>query len=135
MSAVAIIVALLQGHAPLLASVASANIMGGTLPQGTPLPAIAVTEVSLTERPHVEAHALATSVTARVQVTIVAATYPAQKAMLALARKACNYKSGLIAGITVTSVMRIANGPDFNDPDAGYFQQSMDFAVTYSEVN
>lgn len=135
MSAVAVIVALLKAHAPLLASVDNANIMGGTLPQGTPLPAIAVTEVSLIERPHVQAHAPTTSVTARVQVTIVAASYPAQKQLLALARKACNYQSGLIAGVTVTSVMRSSNGPDFNDPEAGYFQQSVDFAVTYEEVN
>lgn len=135
MSAVAVVVALLHGNTTLLASVPKANIMAGVLPQGTTLPCIAVTEVSLAERPHIEAHALTTSVIARVQVTVVAGTYPAQKLLLALARKACNYKRGLIAGVTVTSVMRISNGPDFNDPDTGYFEQSMDFSVTYEEVN
>jgi hypothetical protein len=135
MSAVAVIVSLLQGNAALLAVVAKANIMGGILPTGTTLPAIAVAEVVLTERAHIEAHAVATTVTARVQVTIVANSYPAQKQILTLARKACNYKRGAIAGVSVSSVMRISNGPDFNDPDAGYFQQSVDFAVTYDEVN
>ena len=135
MSAVAVIVALLQGNANLLASVPKTSIMAGTLPQGTPLPCIAVTEISLKERPHIDANALATLVTARVQVMVVARTYPAQKLLLALARKACNYKRGLLAGVTVTSVMRMSNGPDFNDPEAGYFQQSMDFAVTYHELN
>ena len=135
MSGLKIIRALLVANSALIALVPSARVIAGVLPQATALPAIAVTEVSATEIDRIDAQATHTMVTARVQVTVFATTYPTQKTILDAARKACNYQRGTVASITVVSVRRGSNGPDFNDPDTGFFMQSVDFLVTYHEAN
>lgn len=135
MSCVKVIVALLAADAPLLALVPVEKIMAGVIPQGTSLPAVSVTEVSTVEISHIDAQAPYTLVDARVQVTVVAASYPAQKALLAAVRKACNYKRGTLVGVPVVSVRRGSNGPDFNDPETDFYLQSVDFHVIYHEAN
>lgn len=135
MSCVKIVLALLNADAPMLVAVPTARIFAGVIPQGTPLPAVSVMEVSTVEQGHIDAQAPTTIVDSRVQVTVVADTYVAQKQLLGLVRKACNYERGLIKGLQVISVRRLSNGPDFNDPDAGFYTQSVDFLVTYHEPN
>ncbi|MDQ1925228.1 hypothetical protein, partial [Massilia pseudoviolaceinigra] len=76
--------ALLVAHAPLTALVPAARIAAGTIPTGT-LPAIGITEISGIEHDTV-ARAGNSVVTARVQVTVYASSYPQQKAILKAAR-------------------------------------------------
>jgi len=135
MSAVKVIRALLLADAALLALLPAARVVAGVLPQGTLLPAVAITEVSTTETGRIDAQASTTLAEGLVQVTVVAASYPAQKQLLDAVRRACNYERGSIAGIPVVSVRRSANGPDFNDPESGFYMQSVDFRVTYHEAN
>lgn len=135
MSGVKVIRSLLALDAALLALVPAARIMAGVLPQGTALPAVSVTEVSTVELPRIDAQSPTTLVDARVQVSVLAADYPAQKALLTAVRQACNYKRGLLASVQVVSVRRGFNGPDFQDPDSGFFMQSIDFHVIYHEAN
>lgn len=135
MSGVLIIRTLLAANAPLLLLVPAARVMAGVLPQATALPAVSVTEISTVELPHLDAQSPTTLVQERVQVTVLAADYPAQKALLAAARKAVNYQRGVIAGSVVASIRRGANGPDFVDAAAGFFMQSVDFEVIYHEAN
>ncbi len=135
MSCVKIILHLLNANPSMLAAVPTGKIFAGVIPQGTPLPAVSVMEVSTVEQGHIDAQAPTTIVDSRAQVTVVADTYSAQKHVLDLVRKACNYERGLIKGLQVISVRRLANGPDFNDPDAGFYTQSVDFMVTYHEPN
>lgn len=133
MSAVKIIRSLLAADAAVVALVPAGRITAGVLPQGTALPAIAVTEVSRTDRQPLKAGAFAHS-TSRVQVTLFTTTYPQQKQLLGLVRHACRDKTGIVAGVIGVSVLLAGTGPDFNDADAGFYMQSQDFSVSYTEA-
>lgn len=135
MSAVKVIRALLVAHAPVLALVPAARIVAGTVPQGTPLPAIGLTEISRVELPTVSLGQRAVQVTARVQVTVHASAYPEQKAVLQAARLGPGAHTGTVAGVEVRSVMRDVVGPDMTGDDAGVYQQSRDFKVVFVEAN
>jgi hypothetical protein len=135
MSSVKVILALLNAAPALLSEVPAERVFAGAIPMGTVLPAISVMEVSAVEQGTINAQAPTTLVQAMVQVTVATNSYPLQKKLLDLARKACNYQRGQIKGVPVVSVRRLSNGPDFNDPDAGFYTQSVDFAVTYHEAN
>ena len=135
MSAIKVIRALLAAHAPVLALVPAARIVAGTVPQGTPLPAIGLTEISSVELPTVSLGQRAVQVTARVQVTVHASTYPEQKAVLQAARLGPGAHTGTVAGVAVRNVMRDVVGPDMTDDEAGVYQQSRDFKVVLVEAN
>lgn len=135
MSAVKVIRALLVADSAVVALLPAVRIIAGSLPQGTALPAVSINEVSTMEIGRIDAQAETTLTEGRVQVTVIAASYPAQKALLDAVRKACNYERGSIAGVPVVSVRRSGNGPDFNDPESGFYMQSVDFRVTYHEAN
>ena len=135
MSAIKVIRALLAAHAPVLALVPAARIVAGTVPQGMPLPAIGLTEISRVELPTVSLGQRAVQVTARVQLTVHASTYPDQKAVLQAARLGPGAHTGTVAGVEVRSVMRDVVGPDMADDEAGVYQQSRDFKVVFIEAN
>ncbi|MDN2700165.1 hypothetical protein O0882_28030 [Janthinobacterium sp. SUN073] len=135
MSAVKVIRALLAVHAPVLALVPAARIVAGTVPQGMPLPAICLAEISRVELPTVSRGQRTVQVTARVQVTVHASTYPDQKAVLQAARLGAGAHTGTVAGVAVRSVMRDVVGPDMTDDEAGVYQQSRDFKVVFVEAN
>lgn len=135
MSAIKVIRALLVAHAPVLALVPAARIVAGTVPQGMPLPAIGLTEISRVELPTVSLGQRAVQVTARVQVTVHASTYPDQKAVLQAAKLGPGVHTGTVASVEVRSVMRDVVGPDMKDDDAEIYQQSRDFKVVYVETN
>lgn len=132
MSSVKIIRALLVADTALIALVPAVRVMAGILPQGTAWPAIGITEVGGIDHQALSAGATSHS-TSRVQVTIVASSYPEQKVLLRAVRHACRDKRGTIAGITGVSVLLGSKGPDFNDTDTGFFMQSQDFSVSYTE--
>lgn len=135
MSCVAIIRALLAANAALTAAVPASQIYSGPVPNGTALPAIGVVEIVTTEVPHIDGTAPTTIVDGHAEITVAAADYPTLKAVLALARKACNYKSGAIAGFTVIQIRRMSNGPDFIDVASEVCFQSITFSVLYHEPN
>lgn len=135
MSAIKVIRALLVAHAPLLALVPAARIVAGTVSQGTPLPAIGLTEISRVELPTVSLGQRAVQVTSRVQVTVHAGTYPDQKAVLQAARLGAGAHTGTVAGVVVRSVMRDIVGPDLKDDAASIFEQCRDFKVVFVEAN
>ncbi|OEZ80992.1 hypothetical protein JAB6_40270 [Janthinobacterium sp. HH104] len=135
MSAIKVIRALLIAHSPMLALVPAARIVAGTVPLGTPLPAIGLTEISRVELPTVSLGQRAVQVTARVQVTVYASTYPDQKAVLQAAKLDAGAHTGTVADIAVRSVMRDVVGPDMKDDDADIYQQSRDFKVVFVEAN
>lgn len=131
MSAAAIIVQLLTAYAPLTDLVPAENIMAGTVPAGL-IPAVGVKEVGGGEQGTV-ARAGNSLVTTRVQVTVYAASYPQQKALLKAAGLGPGVHTGETAGFAVRSVLRDATGPDLSDDEAKVYEQSRDFKVTYIE--
>lgn len=135
MSAVKVMRALLLAHAPLVALVAAENVMAGTIPQGAVLPAIGIKEIGSSELATVSLGQAAVLVTARVQVTVLAKSYPAVKALLQAAKLGAGAHTGMVAGVQVRSVIRDAVGPDLSDDDAGIYEQSRDFKVAFVEAN
>lgn len=132
MSDVKVVRYLLANNAPLVAVVSTARIQAGLVPQGTALPAIAVTHVSTVRRQHIAAAAKEYCI-ARVQVTVMAADYPTVKSVLALVRSALPRTRGTVNGVALVSLVKDMDGPDFRDDEAGIFMQSVDYIVTFNE--
>jgi hypothetical protein len=135
LSAEKVIFRLLSTNAPLNAVVPATRIFAGFIDLESVLPAIAYNHVSTFENTTIDANSLYALVTTRIQVTIAAKDYPTVKSVLELVRKACNYQRGTINGVIVSSIVREQAGADFRDDEAGIFYQTIDFKVTYHELN
>jgi len=133
MNGVVAVRALLAAHAPLTSLVPVAQIVAGVVPQGSALPALSLMSVSSTDRNIIKAGAVR-RVTERVQVTVLAATYPAAKAILKAVRQAAADCTPTIAGITQVTVHTDSAGPDFLDAQAGIHMQTQDFRVSFNEA-
>ena len=110
-----------------------ARIAAGMLPQGTDLPAISLMSVSSVDR-NVPAPGAKRRVTERVQVTVLARTYPEVKAILAAVRNAAADQMPAIDGLTEVTVHTDSAGPDFLDEETGIHMQSQDFRVAFNEA-
>ena len=133
MNGVVAVRALLVAHAPLTSLVPVAQIVAGVVQQGSALPALSLMSVSSIDRNIIKAGAVR-RVTERVQVTVLAATYPAAKAILKAVRQAAADRSPTIAGITQVTIHTDSAGPDFLDEQAGIHMQTQDFRVSFNEA-
>ena len=132
MRAEKVIHSLLNGAAGVSALVAD-RIYPSPLPQGVTLPALAVEHISTVDLPTIDAAAPYALVQSRIEVTALAKDYPTQKSLIEAVRQACQFESGVIAGVTVVVVLRDGVGPDLRDDDMQVFSQSIDFRVVYHE--
>lgn len=135
MSAVSILRAVLVANAPLTSVVPVTEIISGIIPQGTPLPCLALTDVVGTEVPTIDASSPDVLVDKRVQVTVMSANYVQKKQIIELVRKAANYQRGELDGFKVVSIRRVLEGPDFSATEIGVEMQSIDFSVVFYEPN
>lgn len=110
-----------------------AQIVAGALPQGSGLPAISLMSVSSTDR-NVPAPGPKRRVTERVQVTVLAASYPAAKAIIRAVRAAAADRMPAIDGLTDVTVHTDSAGPDFLDEETGIHMQTQDFRVSFNEA-
>lgn len=134
MSAVAIMRALLLARPALLALVPAARIISGVIPATTALPAISISEVDSNPIETVAHGGPVETIRARVQVTVVATSYPSQKALMAATKLGAGVNTGTVAGFSVLSVLPGGTGPDLNNlDDDGIYEQSRDFMVTFVE--
>lgn len=133
MNGIAAIRQLLAANQALTAIVPAARIAAGVLPQGTALPAISITLVSSVDR-NIPAPVSKRRVTDRVQVTVLASTYPMQRQILAAVRKAAADTMPTVNGISEVVVHTESAGPDFMDEKATIYMGSQDFRVSYNEV-
>jgi hypothetical protein len=133
MSAVKVIRALLQSHPAVVALLPLERVVAGTVPQESELPAIGIREIGRNEFSTVARAENRVLVRSRVQVTVYAKSYPEQKAVLLAAKLGPGVHTGVVAGVTVRSVVRGVVGPDLSEEDAGIFEQSRDFFVSYIE--
>ncbi len=131
---VKVIRALLLGAEPVVAQIVRDSIVAGDVPPDAALPALSIKEVVQVADGAIDAHAEYSIVTSRVQVQVIAEAYQDVKTLRELARRACNFQRGQIAGVDVISIVRDTIGPDLQDP-AGNHSQSIDFKVTYHEPN
>lgn len=132
MEGVAVIRQVLAANAALIALVPAMRIQAGDMPQGTALPAISIVRVSSTDRnlpnPGTYRH-----VRDRVQVNVMASTYPQQRAVLAAIRAAAADQFPTVSGIIRVTIHTDGAGPDFINEQASIYVGSQDFIVTYSE--
>ena len=110
-----------------------ARIAAGMLPQGTDLPAISLMSVSSVDR-NVQAPGAKRRVTERVQVTVLARTYPEVKAIIAAVRQAAADQMPTIDGLFDVTVHTDSAGPDFLDEETGIHMQTQDFRVSFNEA-
>jgi hypothetical protein len=132
MSGVTAIVYLLKNNGTLTASVSASNIKAGVIPVNAVLPAIGVTEVSDVDAFRKVATGANEFAMSRIQVTVMAKTYPSKKAILELVRLACPNQRGTINGVYVDSIMSEGAGPDFDDEEKFIYIQSRDFMVKFT---
>lgn len=126
-----IVGALLRAHAPLTTIVPSTAIKGGSLPEGQSLPALLVRTISLVDQQPLRRTGWCRSV-ARVGVTVRAASYREQNAIIALVRTCCSGRTGNIGGGVRVSVTTMGLGPDIVGPGNSY-EQTQDFRVSFDE--
>jgi hypothetical protein len=132
MDGVAIIWSILKTDTDVLALVPAARISAGVLAEGTTLDAISITKVSSMDRNII--HPLAKRrVNERVQVTVLAATYPRAKAIIRAVRGAAADFIGSAASMTEVTIHTDVGGPDFMDDKASIYMTSQDFIVGFNE--
>ena len=136
MSAVAIVRALLAGHAPLLALVPTENIHVGAAPQGSPLPLVSVTRVYGDEISTIARRQAGKTMRTRVQVTVLSKDpggYAAGEKILKAAALGAGVHTGTVLSYHVKSILPAGEGPDLPVGDDKIHEKSRDFMVTFSE--
>jgi hypothetical protein len=133
MNGVIVVRSLLVADTGLTSLVPEARIAAGSLPQGTLLPAISLMSVSSVDR-NIPAPGSKRRVTERVQITVLARTYPETKAIVAAIRAAAADKMPVVEGLTDVTVHTDSAGPDFLDEETGIHMQSQDFRVAFNEA-
>ncbi len=124
---------LLVGDTGVTALVRPARIAAGMLPQGTDLPAISLMSVSSVDR-NIPAPGPKRRVTERVQVTVLARTYPEAKTLIAAIRAAAADQMPAIDGLVDVTVHTDSAGPDFLDEETGIHMQTQDLRVSFNEA-
>ncbi len=132
MSGVAIIGALLRASGPLVAAISPTRIKAGRLPEGIDLTAVLVRHVTMLDR--IKLDGTSQRLTARIAVTVRAASYRDQGAAIILVRAACNGFVGNIAGFSGISVLPAGLGPDIDGP-GNSFEQTQDFKVSFDQAS
>ena len=133
MNGVIAVRSLLMADTRLTALVPEPRIAAGSLPPGTALPAISLMSVSSVDR-NIPAPGPKRRVTERVQITVLARTYPETKGILAAIRTAAADKMPQIDGLTDVTVHTDSAGPDFLDEETGIHMQTQDFRVSFNEA-
>jgi len=132
MDGVVVVRLLLSQSLTLTGLIPGDRIRAGVLPQGVILPAISITSVSKTDL-NIPSPADRRFVTERVQVSVLAKSYPEQKAVLRAVRTAAADKLyPEVVGVSGITVHTASAGPDFMLEDSIY-TGSQDFMVRYNE--
>lgn len=139
MSGVAVIWYLVKSSAGVIAVVPAARIMAGGLPLNTPMPAIAVTQISsVPENQHLKRDETPKAHVDRVQVTVFRknspddAGYPGLKPLLDLVLAACPSQRGTVNGVAVQGITPDLEGPDIAIPALALVTRSRDFLVRWT---
>ncbi len=133
MNGVAAVRQVLIADAALIALVPATRIAAGVLPLDTALPAISVSSIGSNDR-NLPSPGTYRHVSERVQVTVMAATYPSQKAILKAVRHAAADQFPTVSDINAVTIHTETAGPDFMDEAASIYLGSQDFRVTFSET-
>lgn len=120
---------LLRAAAPVVAVVPVERIKAGSLPENAELLALLLRTVSSVEVQKL-VRGTYTRTTDRVAVTVRAASWREQVAVMQLVKTACAGRTGNIGGGLRVSILTAGLGPDVRGP-ANSFEQTLDFRVSY----
>lgn len=135
MSGVSVVWYILKSNTALISAVPEERIKSGVLPLKTVLPAISVASVDGFDAfQPVDMPGTARMLIERVQVTVLAKTYPSKNSIMDLVRKALPLSRGTINSILVDSILPDSLGPDLDDPETQIYTLSRDFIVRWHEV-
>lgn len=129
-NAIKVVLALLRANPALLAMVPVDRHFTGSIPQGASLPALALSNVSDSDRLTVSGDETTVTETGRVQVTVAAKDYPTKERVIGAVRSACDNKRGQIGGITVNNVRNAGIGPDLDNEAVAIYGRTIDLMVT-----
>ena len=130
MSGVAVVRYTLANNSALTAVVAASKIMAGVVPLNTVLPAISIRQISGNELATIRRTGNEL-VSERIQVSVLAPTYPQQKSILGLIVDALPSLRATVNGVVVDSIERGFYGPDMYAEEPVTYQQSIDYIVRY----
>lgn len=129
MTGASIVGELLRASAALGVVVPAAQIKGGRLPEDITLPALLVRTVSVIDRQPLKRGATNRR-TDRVAVTVRAASWREQLAIIELVRTICAGRTGDVGGGKRVSILTAGTGPDLDGP-GNSFEQTQDFRVSF----
>ena len=130
MSAEAAAYALLAA-ASAVTSIVATRIFPGQLPEGTALPALVIEHISSVRLGRLDAQAATHPTQTRVQVNLLASTYPQLKALRDAVTAALQFQRGALGGGAVITILPDVAGPDLIDPAMTLFHQPLDFLVVH----
>ena len=130
MSAEKVIYDLLSKNTALLVVVPKTRMYSGVIPIDAAYPALCYNLVSSGDTNAIGLTTMKSS--SRIQVTAVARSYPAVKALADKIRVACNLKRGTFNGIVTDSVIMDNIGADYRDDETGVFYSTVDFNVVHN---
>jgi len=137
MSATVIVRTLLANNAALTALIPADQIRAGTLPIGTPMPAITLDQISRFERVPLGLNSPTVIATCRIQVTVFSqisnegGDYATLEAAIELVRLALPNMRASVAGFAVDSIRPDYTAQPFEDTDLRLLSQSKDFMVQF----
>jgi hypothetical protein len=105
------------------------RIKAGALPDDVVLPALLVRCVSSVDRQPLKRGVTTRSVD-RISVTVRAASYRDQRALIGLLKPRVANGAGAVAGAQRVSILTAGTGPDVRGP-GNSFEQTQDFRVSY----
>lgn len=126
-----IVAALMIADTPIAALVASGNIKLAQLPDGVALPALLARTVSIVDRQRLTRGGKRRR-TDRVSVTVRAASYRSQVAIIAQVRTLFDTLVTDVTGAGRVSILLAGTGPDLAGP-ANSFEQTQDVRVSFDE--
>lgn len=131
MSGVAVVRSLLAGYSNLTAIVPASRIYAGVLPVNIQMPAISIEQISGQQMNNLAMSSDGYLVEERVQITVLAKSYPQVKTILGHVRLACPLSRGTVNTINCQGVIPDTEGPDIFDQVTRLYSQSQDYIVFY----
>lgn len=130
MSAEKVIYNLLSTNTALIAVVPKTRIYAGLVPIDATYPALCYNLVSSFDNNAIGLTTIKSR--SRVQVTVVAKSYPDVKRIAKLVKTACNLKQGVFNNVVTDSVIMDNIGADYRDDETGVFYSTVDFNIVHN---
>lgn len=130
MSAEKVIYNLLSTDTALKTVVPTSRMYAGVIPIDATYPALCYNLVSSVDVTAIELITMKSR--SRIQVTAVATSYPAVKALVDKIRVACNLKRGVFNTVVTDSVIMDNIGADYRDDETGVFYSTLDFNIVHN---